>query len=114
MYFRSNKTVEFRPVEKLHDIQCSYHTEPDRPTHLCRVRDSSLLYLNQNKLAYGVKWIDCQDGTPKPLQEKLSITIKGHKKFLDMCCIRESDRDLLITAMDGFKGTGTLSKIILH
>ena len=66
-FFRDERKIEFREVDKLQEIHHKYSVYPHRPGRLCSSSASAsvLLYEDRSKHICEVRWLQCEVSPPK-------------------------------------------------
>ena len=89
--------IEFRDLINLSEVILSHTTAPHEPGIMCTVSATTLLYENQSKYPREVRWLDCKVAPPKAASGT-NITVTLQNNIWDMCCVKDGDKQLLITS----------------
>ena len=96
LVYRSEREIVFHDVVDLSVIVLTYSVTPGRPSRLCTVSSTTLLYIDDSKLPREVRWLDCMTSPPRPTSGK-QITHTQDDVIGDLCCVEHPNKQLLIT-----------------
>ena len=101
-FFRSRCEIQFYDIDNLNTFVYSHHLGAHKPGRLCTASPSILLYTNQANYPCEIRWLDCSVFPPVPMAGS-DITQTDQGSIVDICCIQNETKQLLITAL-GYKG----------
>ena len=85
--YRGKDFIEFRESEDLKRVYMNFRTGPFRATTMITLPPSTILYDDQSRDGYAMRWLDCSSYSPKPTK----VIHTRQSWTTDMCLLGRKD-----------------------
>ena len=88
--------IEFYDIQNLNELVRSYSVAPHHPGAMCKVSESSLLYVDLTERIRGVKALDCSTPHPK-VSTSVNVSSIRLNGLLNLCYVKDRNKHLVVT-----------------